>query len=80
MPLQHLIHELNKKGQSATIELPNGKWCHSPEYIAARYRTREVKTVAKPVAQPASEHILEKLLGKLTPAERALVLAQLSEE
>lgn len=36
MAVNSLIHFLNQYHISATVELPDGKWCHSQEYLALR--------------------------------------------
>lgn len=82
MPLQHLIHECNKSGESATLELPDGKWCHSPAYFKRRYGVREPspkRAPAKPITVTGLPD-LDEHLARLTPAERSLLLAKLCDE
>ena len=82
MPLQHLIHKLNDLGESATLELPNGKWCHSPAYVRHRYGAKEPsakRAPAKPITVTGLPD-LDEHLARLTPAERSLLLAKLCDE
>ena len=81
MAINSIITKMNADGKSATMELPDGKWCHTPEYLKYRYGGAG-RAKPKPVQQEQefSSPILDKLMGKLTKAERSLLLAQLVEE
>lgn len=84
MAVQHLIEQMNAEGIPATLELPGGMWCHSPEYIARRYRgkVRKVKPMDTPkVGNGKLDELIHKMENaKLTPAERALLLAMLEDK
>lgn len=86
MAVNALIEKLNAEGIPATLELPGGKWCHSPEYIHRRYNGTPRKRKPFEQAQPEKpsaklQALLDKIdKGKMTPSERALLLAMLEDK
>lgn len=76
MALQKIILEMEDLGLSATRELGDGRWCHTPDYFRIRYG-RDKPARAPKVSNEFKE--LDLALGKLTPAERILLLAKLEE-
>lgn len=85
MAIQAIIEEMNAQGIPATLELPNGMWCHSPEYLKRRYggRVKAAKPAANlnKVVPVTAERLIARLNnGKLTPSERTLLLAMLEEK
>lgn len=88
MAIDALIHEMDARGIPATMELPGGKWCHTPEYLKVRYggsgngnrltqdQRGELRTKRR-MAQAARFDDALATLGKLTPSERMLLLAEL---
>lgn len=81
MALQKLILSMTAAGLAATEELPGGKWCHTREYTAKRYGNPKHKGKGMQEVAPAKASdakLILRLASKLTPAERALLLAQLS--
>lgn len=65
--------------EQLTEELPNGKWCHTPLYLKYRYGEAKQRT-PKQAEESFADKQLRLALAKLTPAERALMLAQLDTE
>lgn len=86
MAIHALILKMTADGVSATQELPDGKWCHSPEYFKYRYGKGASKAsagdpkVVKEDTTSTFNRILRRLEQKLTPAERVLLIAQLEEQ
>lgn len=62
--------------EALTEELPGGKWCHTPIYFKYRYGEAKQRT-PKQHSETKIERLLRDAVAKLTPAERALMLAQL---
>lgn len=80
MAINSIILEMNAAGQDATLELPDGKWCHSPEYLKRRYGSG-IKRQPRPApVQDAANDLIGIPLKKLTPSERALLLALLEDQ
>lgn len=81
MAIHAVILKMNAAGLPATMELPDGKWCHTPEYLKYRYGAK----AAKPTTPPSIpkdrtstfNRILRRLEQELTPTERTLLIAQL---
>lgn len=83
MAVNAIIQRMTAAGLPATMELPGGKWCHTPEYLSYRYGARgKTPIVTKPKPAPTSEfnRILRRLEQELTPTERALLIARLEAE
>ena len=78
MAINSIILSMSASGQSATMELPDGKWCHTPEYFKVRYGSGRAKPVSKP--SDSGQELIGVALRKLTPSERILLMAQLVEE
>ena len=77
MALQKIILDMNAAGESATLELGDGRWCHTSAYFQRRYALKPKRTLAP---KPTKEFtLLDKALGKLTPSERILLLAQFED-
>ena len=79
MPLSHIMAKLAAKGIRSTMELPGGKWGHTPEYIAAGLGGSRKETTITQENDKISDNAnrVLKAVGKLTPAERMLLLALL---
>lgn len=74
MARMDIIAKCEKKGVPATVETPHG-WHHSREYMELRYGKDNAPKTTK---RGKSIHGLDDLIGKLTDAEFALLLAKLT--
>lgn len=83
MAVHALILKMEADGIPATMELPDGKWCHTPEYVKRRYAGSIYKVKVNKPAAPKQDRFMELLdvdVKKMTPSERALLMAQLEDE
>lgn len=89
MAVTALIQRMSALGQSATMELPDGKWCHTPEYVKMRYsgkaavRSSVGTNSPIPIVKKVNSTVVrltKRLQQELTPTERALLIARLEAE
>ncbi len=81
MAVHSLILQMNERNEPATMELPDGKWCHTPIYVHRRYTGFKVKPAEGHEPKPSRASILaDQIFNKMTPAERALLLAKLLDK
>lgn len=83
MAVNAIIQRMTAAGLPATQELPDGKWCHTPEYLKYRYgaKVKQDKVATPPKDRTSSfNRILRRLEQELTSTERRLLIEQLEAE
>ena len=84
MAVNSIIEAMNAGGIPATLELGNGKWCHSPEYTKRRYggplRKKAVEVIEVKASKTFNELMRRLEEDKLTPSERIHLIAMLRDK